>query len=722
MPDNPREGFILPFTLILAASVIVLSLLIVKDGQYSLHRSQANLKQREAMNSLRRQVATLASNLEQAILASDGTSALLPADDAGREWRSVCYIDKADTPHLLHSSIIDGSSSSARFKSAVSENLLLSGWEALSPPNNNRSLELSWAAEDITLPDSNEPIPPFWPLPSLRHSPNRVSATVDVLNSLIPERQRAGLSYVPITEPLPFLPFHSPSLVPVPYSVSIQFGIFASGISGQREKVIRMRYYIDAGIWNPYNRPLQMHPASGLETAFQAVFWNLPRLRIINLSKGITSGWIDLDAAANASTGARGIHAWIRTHGFLEAGASRTYSEPDAIQQPEGLARTLHPGFMVGPADTVTLEFEAHPEGLQVALLDASVSDPIASARSGKGWFRMENWPIAMEKLEFARADDPPTPFHLPGGSLSFRRENTHVHLFLVRPRESLTGLLDPRQRRLDAGLTLTDAGGRTLPVAKLAITGTGRRESGGVTGTSLHPSGPLFSWPSRAPESLLAASDLTGWKGGSSIGSPGALQVNRLLDSVHWWSRLPEAESVTKLPNRNGHYLEYVPAIPVNTLSGETWLARLEESVVDFPSYPQFANPVASFDYKSWDTAFMATAVQRIEEQLRERPCRSIAGFFNRGILPTAFAGAEGLDPLHSRLPLRGWLRTGSPLIRHGSAWVLHLAIRSGRADMPLLKSARVWLLESVDTEHQPYFEIVLFEWMDPAEHLQGP
>ncbi|MEX0331672.1 MAG: hypothetical protein AB3N64_09645 [Puniceicoccaceae bacterium] len=721
MPESPREGFVLPFTLMLASSIVILSLFILKDNQHVLRKSRVDLEHLRARQSLKEQVAPLVRYLEQTIFNSSGTSALLQADPSGFHWMSVCYSEEEGVPHPLYTRQGQEGAISARFTSAVSDNSLQSEWRRLSPENADHILELSWTAEDLSLLGSEEKPRTFWPLPSWRHSPITGSNETTVLAGLIPERELTQLPYIPNSEPLPFFPELGPSLVPVPYFIALRFGIFASGISGQREKVIRIRYYIDAGIWNPYNRPLQMHPGSGLEAAFQAVFWNLPRIRIINHSKGISSGWIDLDAAANSSTGARGIHAWIRTSGLLESGASLVFSEPDSKQQPEGLARTLHPGFMVGPADAVTLEFNPHPDGLQVALLDASASDPLATARSGKGWFRLENWPITVESIGFDRADDMPSPFHLTGGSLSFRKENSQVSISFVRPRESLTGLLDPRQRLLDAERDLKDAGGRTFPVTDIVITKAGHSENDLVTDKSLHPSGPLFSWPSRMPETLLAASDLTAWNGGSGVGSPGALEVNALLENGHWWSRSPEGEGVTKRQNRNGHDQAYVPAIPVNCLTGETWLARLQESVVEFPSYPQFANPVDSVDYRSWDTAFVATAVQRIEKQLRETPCHSIADFFNRGILPRAFAGGDSTDPLLSRLPLKGWLREGSPLVRHGSAWVLHLAIKAGRADFPLLKSARVWLLKSVDSNHQPHFEIVLFEWTDPSIHLPG-
>ena len=169
----------------------------------------------------------------------------------------------------------------------------------------------------------------------------------------------------------------------------------------------------------------------------------------------------------------------------------------------------------------------------------------------------------------------------------------------------------------------------------------------------------------------------------------------------------------------------DYDPIIPVNCLSAESWTARLLESATVDASqpalaYPLYPEPAGPGEYREWDNASISDAAGQITRQLREAPCHTVAEFFNRGLLPEAIAGDSLHDPLVRRLPLRGWLRQGSPLRRHGAAWVLHIAIRTGGDGQPLVRSARIWLLEGTDSMGRRTFEIACFEWTDPARHLR--
>ena len=725
MPKSSRQGFILPFTLLLAASVLVLTLLALRESLHSLHRQSARLAHSWTTQSLRHQVRPLLERLGKTVLDADGSSALLPVGDEERLLRPVYLTTPGDGPVALHSAGNGIPPSVARFQSACSENHLHAGWQHLSPAEETRTLEIAWAAEDLSLMASNHPGPPFWPFPSFLPSPAGSAKESDPLAGLLPVGTLAQLPFPPSGEPLPFRPEHSPALVPVPRSLALHFGIFASGISGSREKVIRMRYYVEGSLWNPYNRPLQMHPGTAMEAAFQVVFWNLPRIRIHNHSMGIVSGWIDLSETLNSTTGAQGVHAFVRAPGTIEAGATATFLEPDSQHQPEGLARNLLPAFMVGPADWVSIEFEPHPLGVQVALVDPGEPDPLGSARSGAGWFRLEGWRMTFPKVEFDRADDLPAPFHLSGGSLSFRRENIQTSLSFRRPPESLAGLLDPRRRILDAGASLEDAGGQQLPVrdfveAAVVVAGTE-----GVAVNPLQELAPLVSWPSGTPATPLAASDLPAWENGSGIGSPGAAKVNAVLAKMSWWPSPSASGAVAQLPDEEGNMRDYDPIIPVNCLSAESWTARLLESATVDASqpalaYPLYPEPAGPGEYREWDNASISDAAGQITRQLREAPCHTVAEFFNRGLLPEAIAGDSLHDPLVRRLPLRGWLRQGSPLRRHGAAWVLHIAIRTGGDGQPLVRSARIWLLEGTDSMGRRTFEIACFEWTDPARHLR--
>ena len=73
-----------------------------------------------------------------------------------------------------------------------------------------------------------------------------------------------------------------------------------------------------------------------------------------------------------------------------------------------------------------------------------------------------------------------------------------------------------------------------------------------------------------------------------------------------------------------------------------------------------------------------------------------------------------------HSLMPLRGWLREAPVLVGRGSAWIAHMAVRARQEDREIWRSARMWLLETMSSTNKPLFEVIRFEWTDPANHLQ--
>jgi hypothetical protein len=107
---------------------------------------------------------------------------------------------------------------------------------------------------------------------------------------------------------------------------------------------------------------------------------------------------------------------------------------------------------------------------------------------------------------------------------------------------------------------------------------------------------------------------------------------------------------------------------------------------------------------------------VRKIERD----PSISIPDFFNRGKLVHAFAETYGEDPLMRFAPVRGLLRKSPPLVPHGSAWILHMAVSNVEDGKPINKSARVWLLKTPDSQDSNSLQIIHFEWTDPEKAVQ--
>jgi hypothetical protein len=536
---------------------------------------------------------------------------------------------------------------------------------------------------------------------------------------------------VPAGEPL-VMDLHNPaSPLPVVGALELRFGVFASGRVRSREKTVRVRFYIGGALWNPYNRDLVTHPGRGSSPVFRVVFWNLPEIRIHNRSRGLSSGWLPLDRAANSHTGSTGFDAWIRLPERIPAGETAGFTEPDADWQPQGLARTLHPGFLVGPADSIEIEWRQPAGGLHAACLPLQTGDPFQAALDGEGWWRAEGFQTALPGQRYRRADAGPRPFFLHGGSLSFRRRNARVALTFRAGPAALDLLADPRPRRFSGRYPWIGADGHPQPPEALlesVVAIDPPEPANPADGLPALPNEAVFSWPASRPATFREAIDLPCWPNGFRLGSGGAGQLNTLLDRPGWWDSQSPDDLATALPGP-AQPLSWKPVFPVNLVSVAAWEAILRASSLDpaFPDparFPLFSSPLPGQPgiHGEWDAAAVSRAARFLAAEAARNPVHSVNEFFTTGRLASAFDPLKGAGLKHFLLPLRAWIRSGPGPSAQGHAWVLHLAAsRSGRGHSTT-KSARVWLLQTAPAGEAPRLEVIRFEWTDPRAHLVAP
>lgn len=702
MKQPPSSAFILPQALVLATSILVLATLLLEQQLHFSKLAQSRALHLRAESALRLNAAALVRHLELSVLDPSVASARL-ADDP--------LLEDALRPVLLSGA---GHAPLPLYQLAV----------ALSPENAPVQLSLDWSAEDLSLNSDFGPPPDFWPLPSWNMAPWSAPQPVDqFLDAASQGQWRAG-PWIPANEPLPFLPDASPAFVPVVTRLALKFGVFASGPVRNREKPVRIRFYLEGEVWNPYNRPIQLHAGNNRRSVFRAIFFNLPEVRLRNLSNGATSSWILIDAAANSNSGQTGLHAWVKLPGLLQPGQHVAFLEPDPASQPEGLARNLHPGFLVGPADQVRVEFRAPAEGTFAALLSAYSDKPLEDALDGAGWFRLEGFKDAWPPLEFPRADSGPRPFYLPDGSLSFRIENSHLELEAIRNPDSLTSL-DPRRLLILHDEAYQQADGSWLPApAWIAYRARSLMHATPANPPVAAPAPDLalFSWPEDEPTTLLAASDLPQWHNSFLTGSPGASLLNTIFSSDWAWANPPPPGELAALQAPDGSLQTYREFLHINGLDPASWARSIALSATYEPAagafrFPAFASsqPAAGLDQVTLSEPDLTLAAELLVGEIRQNPFRSVPEFFNRGPLVRSLPvlGAPAVAPV--LLPLRAWLRAAPPPRAHGAAWLLRLVVHASRDQLAVTKAARLWLLEVAQADGSPRFEIIRFEWGDP-------
>ena len=711
---SERRAFVLPFTLLLATTLLVLALLALEQSRQRLRENGADQLRFQTETLITRSVPSLAGRLNRILRDGHAASALLDTAWGEAGLRSVAVAAGAEQPVPLYSVSHDSERGEVQFRSPVKDLFLQAGLTAFSPPGSQPSVSFAWAAEDIALHSPLGRPFPAWPASQWAGSPQRAWPDAQSLGDAGPTGSWPEGPWI-TEESLPFTPAASPALVPVLSWLGLRFGIFASGKSGSREKTVRIRYYVEGGIWNPYNRPMRFHEGSARRPVFRAGFMNLPAVRLRNLTKGVTTGWIQMDEALNGQTGEAGLEAWIRLPGMIGAGAGLPFLEPDGKDQPEGLARTLHPAFPVDPADRVIIDFRPSPGGLHAVCLPMG-DVPLREAwSSGTAWYAILGFPAEFESLAFDRADAVPAPFYLEGGSLAFRQANAHFQVLFSLKGDVMAGRIDPRRRTVAPQVAFLDAEGRQVSGGDLLLVEVVPLRDAPPRESALFPAGPLFSWPRRMPQTVLEATDLPAWSEGFRLGSPKATAINGLLDREG--------------PILNREAPERVTCLPVNLIDARAWETVFRASSLftagghgmAFAAFPEVSENRQGDFFHAHPVA-LEWAAESLVREIGKRPSASVSDFFNRGLLGEVLPEDGLAAPLQALLPLRGWLRKAPPLRRHGSAWVLHLFAQGFDGEQTFRRSARAWLLETPQPDGPSRFALIRFEWTDPDQHCRFP
>jgi hypothetical protein len=707
-------AFILPLALVIGVSVLLLGGFLIEQALFAREMQSHQDRHEQARDTIRWHVPRLIGYLQKNLEVPHATSALIKHEDQESTY-SLIIAGRNEAGKLVWNDPYSASVS-ARFQSPVSGFHYRGNHTLLSPVDSQRRTSLGWAFEDIGLAPVNHPPPEWWPWPSWSISSVAKQESIRDSFQSITGQQWDSEAWVPNGSPIPFDPDASPAKVPVITHVNLRYGIFATGPVDKARKVVRIRFYIDCGIWNPYNRPIRFHEMSGMNAAFMVRIANMPSVRIHNRSTGMSTEWIPLDTCRNANTGESGIHAWVRTNRMIGPGESLTLSEPDKRAQPEGLARTLHPAFPVGPADEIGIDFKQSKEGITVTC------DPIEGTSGEQGsadWFHASVSGNTVPPLHFVRADDPNRPFYLESGSLSFRLQNTHQQILVSRPKHVLQGLSDPREQQFYSHHPIIDAAGNQMPIQQLLNTNFQNLRRSSHHSHDPPPAISILSWPGAEPDSLIQATDLTEWNNAFLLGSPDATTVNDFF-MTKWPHQIDTIER--EIPIKGA--FTFAHTLPVNSVSQSAWQEALainarnpDESVF---GYPKFAHPQNAADYWNPDSSHLKSAIGRLVRKIERDPSISIPDFFNRGKLVHAFAETYGEDPLMRFAPVRGLLRKSPPLVPHGSAWILHMAVSNVEDGKPINKSARVWLLKTPDSQDSNSLQIIHFEWTDPEKAVQ--
>lgn len=709
-----RAAFILPLALALAVSVLLLGTLLVEQALFSREMQSHQDRHQQARNIIRWHVPQLIGHLGSVLNAPQATTALKKDPEAEDTYQLIVARPSEEGKSAWND--LGNGKSSIRFESSVSNIHYIGNTVELSPAGTRTGTTLSWAFEDTGLAPANTPPPGWWPWSSWMISviPKDESAR-DSFKSITGEEWNPE-AWIPDGSPIPFTPDAAPANVPVITHINLTYGIFATGPVDKPRKSVRIRFYIECGLWNPYNRAIRFHERGGQAPAFMVRVANMPSVRIHNLSTGISTGWIPLDSCQNAHTGESGIEAWIRTGRMIGSGEVQDLSEPDNQTQPEGLARTLHPAFQMGPADEIHIEFKQSQEGLTFAL---NSIDEAPTAQGSANWFHARLPGNSFPSIHFKRADDPNRPFYLASGSLSFRQGNTHHQILLSRPRESLQGLSDPRDQYFQADRESLDAAGNTLAMLELVRTDVRNLRHSPPQPYDSPPAISILSWPGDTPVSLMEATDLPNWENAFLLGTPEASKVNEFF-----MTKWPYGIESTQRTIPNEGTFHFSKSLPVNSLSKAAWASAFDwdagrpgEATFGFPKY---ANPQNASDYWAPSQSDLTSAIDRLVIQIEKEPSKSIPEFFNRGQLVQAFNETYGKDPLMRFAPIRGLLRHSPPLVSHGSAWILHVAVSTLAGDERIKKSARVWLMKTPTQNGPDTLKMVHFEWTDPEKAVQ--
>lgn len=688
-----KSGFILPYVLLLGGSFIIVGVLGIRavQGEADRHRARARQVYRDSL--LEANAVHLQKELT-AQLTQPGSTALQAVADRPGHYTSV-WVNPIGAPFNLYSTSTEVNT--CAFTATDGTRRLTAEWAALTGPDAARTASVAWAIEDVGLTEQAN-IPSFWPFATLSLKAVPEPADMDLVDLT---NWNSRELWIPSGEEIRFAPEEAPAMSPVLYAAGIRFSIFASGPPHSREKILRIRFILEGLLWNPYNRPMRLHAGSGTRPAFHIEFSGLPRVRVINVSRGIRSAWIDLCEVANDASGENGLHAWVDTPAIMERGGFLEWTAPRTSRQAEGLARTLHRGFLLGPADRVRLEFEPNS---RIRVRATSV-DESSAQESARAWAELESQTIDWPEWEFDRADDGNQPFFLPDGSLSFDRDKAYVLLWMQ-------GEWDPQQPTSDPRLQQPDAAGNWVDRSETSLLDL--RDKPFTTETPDPVA--LFSWPTEQPDTLRPTTDLPGTQNGWQIGWPDN-EENEILQTLEAWQ--PWHPEDQHPPPEETNWPQYLRCQPINAIDAILWENTLLRSARPHSqgyAYPQFAtiNPETAEDFALLDPLTIRSGAQALGRLAEETPMGSVADFFREGRAFAAFPDLDSRLPAHRNLPFKGFFRDGPALVNRSSVYVLHIAVRVQEGNAQTQRARRYWLLETsvnpseltlihVETTHLP-------------------
>lgn len=701
-PYPVNRGAALFCALMLLAGLAGLSMALLQRPGIEHDLQQQRLLRARMELLLESNLHPLVSSIEAGIKAKGNATALLqPDDDRPRRVTSALVSKEAPIEFLCSGNPITAARV-AEFPTQTPGLSLLAEYQEVSCGQDSQPIELAWAWEDLALTTPiDQPVPPYWPAPDFRAYPITTikSAPATITDPAMPLPVDAELN----------ASLAGPDVVTaIPLQIQMRFGIFASGPLKSREKVVRIRYYFSGTLWNPYNRPLRFHSGSALRPLAGIALSGMPEVRIHNLSRGNSSGWIDLDTIQNDGTSEAGISAYLRIPGILHPGEQLQFEEPARKDQPQGLARTLHPGFEVGPADRIRLEWRPDPDGLQVHLVSES---DVSSMDASEPWWSWNHISVDWNPAEWNRADDGEHPFFIHDGSLGFREHHCRWSLHIDASSRVRDGRLDPRRPSIDfnASYPCPEIGSRPASEWWAAVL----HEHMGVTTLPENPSArALFSWPSSPPDCLLCASDVVAESSYHRIGTADAALLNNQMDAPELLPSINCGWNGVQ-HDTQGVAGKWLHSFHINQPSHSQWSTTLRISAInsrDGLSFHQFLTPPADgtdafFQIQSND---FAIACNQLSATSMSRPSASVSEFFTTGRLLKALL-QEGSAPPHSPLPLRGFLRNSPAPVAAGPAAVLHLAARCGETTL----LARAWLARTDASESgAPPYKVVHVDW----------
>lgn len=722
-----RKAFVLPLVLLLSAGLLVLAVLSLKDAAAEARRERIARLHEETRQRLRLQLPALLSLLEHRLGSPPAASAVLPAE---RSLLAVAVTPERRRP--LYSLPVAAARGGAEVAGFVSERFLMplqAFWLPLPGEADGPHHSLAFAFEDLGLGSGGEP-PAWYPLPGWSHAPVATPVEREELHrDLFPDA--LPLPLAPGRGELRLLPEAEPPLAPVLRAVRLRFGLFAAGALVQREKEVRLRYFMEGVLWNPWNRPLRLHDKSGRAAFARVALSGLPAVRIENRTRGRASGWLALDEAANAHTGKQGLSAWVEGPAVLAPGESLTFTVPDPSRQAEGLARTVHPAFPVGPADAIRLEWKSSPGGVGVTLLPFTEADPVAAARAGKGWLRWEAFPLSFPELAFSRADEAPGPFFLHGGSLSFRLDSAQIEMQLAHEGKMEQLEVDPRRPLVNAAAAYATPAGMSESGAdwiRASVRNLRRKDPRPDFAPSEDTA--LFSYPERHPFPEVLRLDQPHRTMPFRLGAPGGDSLNRLLDHPAFPGFLaPKSALEIPAPDPRMPPSAFLPVQPVNVPAPAAWRERLDNADRQPEENGLLLSPFLGNASRETLLPVTNEAAQRSSSRLATRakvdPVPSVAAFHTQGRLPRALsqAGVPADHPAFPLLALRAFAGRVPPLVRHGPAWILHLALAGSEDRITVRHSAKVWFHQVRDAESgEVRFMRMRLQWTDPSAHLAHP